>query len=169
MGVSLPCTPMLIMANNVNECQQEDACGGGQCINSVGSYMCFCTPPMILNHDTMRCQFTPTVSEPAEQHDIYQDICWQSVTQDFTCTRPMAEKKTTYTECCCLYGEAWGMECALCPMKNSANHPKLSVLSPVSAAGTLPHFHLALAVWHCTALFKEPNRCSVSHPESQQD
>lgn len=61
---------------------------------------------------------------PAEQHEAdhidYQGICWMSVTETRTCTLPLASsRKTTYTECCCLYGEAWGMDCALCPAKNT--------------------------------------------------
>lgn len=63
----------------------------------------------------------------AEQHEVeqrdYQGICWQTVTETMTCTRPLApNRKTTYTECCCLYGEAWGMDCALCPPRNTGTH-----------------------------------------------
>ncbi|XP_064173266.1 latent-transforming growth factor beta-binding protein 1 isoform X1 [Anguilla rostrata] len=109
---------------DIDECLDESTCGGsGQCMNSHGSYMCFCNPPMMLNPDSMRCESAPTVSEPAEQTDIYQDICWQTVTQEsLTCTSPLTERKTTYTECCCLYGEAWGMDCALCPRKDSESY-----------------------------------------------
>jgi len=36
-----------------------------------------------------------------------------------TCTKPFTNRHTTFTECCCLYGDAWGMDCALCPRKNT--------------------------------------------------
>ncbi|KAJ8250596.1 hypothetical protein COCON_G00225180 [Conger conger] len=108
---------------DINECLDESTCIGGKCINSHGSYMCFCAPPMILDPDSMRCQPAPTASEPSELFDIYEDICWQRVTQEsLTCTSPLADRKTTYTECCCLFGEAWGMDCALCPMKDSESY-----------------------------------------------
>lgn len=35
------------------------------------------------------------------------------------CSRPRLDRQATYTECCCLYGEAWGMDCALCPAQDS--------------------------------------------------
>lgn len=50
---------------------------------------------------------------------MYQDLCWEHLSDDYVCSRPLVGKQTTYTECCCLYGEAWGMQCALCPMKDS--------------------------------------------------
>lgn len=61
----------------------------------------------------------PSATEQTDEMDVYQDLCWQHLSDDFVCSRPFVEKQTTYTECCCLYGEAWGMQCALCPMKDS--------------------------------------------------
>lgn len=60
-----------------------------------------------------------TEQHEGEQID-YQGICWQRVTDTLTCTEPLGQnRKSTYTECCCLYGEAWGMDCALCPSKHT--------------------------------------------------
>uniref|UniRef100_A0A8D3B4I7 Latent-transforming growth factor beta-binding protein 1 n=1 Tax=Scophthalmus maximus TaxID=52904 RepID=A0A8D3B4I7_SCOMX len=101
---------------DINECLDESVCVGGQCLNTEGSYMCFCTHPMVLDPDSNRCVFIPEVTEQID----YQGICWQMVTQTMTCTQPFGlNRKTTYTECCCLYGEAWGMDCALCPPRNT--------------------------------------------------
>lgn len=62
---------------------------------------------------------TSSLSEQIEETDVYQDLCWEHLSDDYVCSRPLVGKQTTYTECCCLYGEAWGMQCALCPMKDS--------------------------------------------------
>lgn len=56
---------------------------------------------------------------------MFQDVCWQDLSEDYVCSQPLVERQTTYTECCCLYGEAWGMQCALCPMKDSGEPVKL--------------------------------------------
>uniref|UniRef100_A0A8D3B4K5 Latent transforming growth factor beta binding protein 1 n=1 Tax=Scophthalmus maximus TaxID=52904 RepID=A0A8D3B4K5_SCOMX len=94
---------------DINECLDESVCVGGQCLNTEGSYMCFCTHPMVLDPDSNRCVFIPEVAGEKPM-----------VTQTMTCTQPFGlNRKTTYTECCCLYGEAWGMDCALCPPRNT--------------------------------------------------
>uniref|UniRef100_A0A8D3CN80 Latent-transforming growth factor beta-binding protein 4 n=1 Tax=Scophthalmus maximus TaxID=52904 RepID=A0A8D3CN80_SCOMX len=124
---------------DINECLDESVCVGGQCLNTEGSYMCFCTHPMVLDPDSNRCVFIPEV---AEQID-YQGICWQMVTQTMTCTQPFGlNRKTTYTECCCLYGEAWGMDCALCPPRNTEDYASMCNL-PLGG-GRRPYGHDAL-------------------------
>ncbi|XP_018580545.2 latent-transforming growth factor beta-binding protein 1 isoform X3 [Scleropages formosus] len=100
---------------DIDECMDKTTCLGGQCINTLGSYMCFCSPPMVLDPSGMHCVTQPPL---AEQDGFYQDICWQTVTDTMTCAHPLADRKTTYMECCCTYGEAWGMNCALCPWKD---------------------------------------------------
>ncbi|XP_059215035.1 latent-transforming growth factor beta-binding protein 1 [Centropristis striata] len=106
---------------DINECLDESLCINGQCLNTDGSYMCYCRPPMVLDPSSNRCVLIPEVADQHEAEQIdYQGICWQKVTETMTCTRPLGpNRKTTYTECCCLYGEAWGMECALCPHRNT--------------------------------------------------
>ena len=54
-------------------------------------------------------------------------VCWQHVTADLVCQSPLLGAQVTFMDCCCLYGEGWGMECALCPAtdsgKQEAPHP----------------------------------------------
>lgn len=50
-------------------------------------------------------------------------VCWQEVGPDLVCHRPRLDRRVTYTECCCLYGEAWSMNCALCPARDSGRCP----------------------------------------------
>lgn len=38
------------------------------------------------------------------------------------CQSPLIGAQVTFTDCCCLYGEGWGMECALCPATDSGNN-----------------------------------------------
>uniref|UniRef100_A0A8C8F2D9 Latent-transforming growth factor beta-binding protein 1 n=1 Tax=Oncorhynchus tshawytscha TaxID=74940 RepID=A0A8C8F2D9_ONCTS len=115
-----------LQCRDIDECQDESSCVGGECLNTQGSYMCFCTRPMVLDSDNKRCVIAPEV---AEQHSVqtdYQGICWQTITGTRkTCTKPLANRKTTFTECCCLHGEAWGMDCALCPLKNTEDYASM--------------------------------------------
>lgn len=46
-------------------------------------------------------------------------VCWQHVTADLVCQSPLLGAQVTFMDCCCLYGEGWGMECALCPPTDS--------------------------------------------------
>lgn len=56
---------------------------------------------------------------PETDHDINMNICWQQLEGDNMCADPLQGRRTTYTECCCLYGIAWGGQCAFCPRRDS--------------------------------------------------
>ncbi|XP_059840950.1 latent-transforming growth factor beta-binding protein 4-like isoform X3 [Hypanus sabinus] len=103
-----------------NECEDADVCDNGECVNTVGSYYCSCQPPLILDVTLRRC-----TSNDTEQFDVHMALCWQEVGRNYLCKRPFLERLTTYTECCCQYGEAWGMDCALCPTRNTEYHNAL--------------------------------------------
>lgn len=136
--------PAKLECRDIDECLDDSVCVGGECLNTDGSYMCFCTHPMVLDPRSSSCVFPPEVAEQHEAEQVdYQGICWQTVTESLTCTRPLGpNKKTTYTECCCLYGEAWGMDCALCPFRNTEDYASMCNL-PLKG-GRRPYGHDAL-------------------------
>ncbi|XP_078097998.1 latent-transforming growth factor beta-binding protein 4-like isoform X5 [Mustelus asterias] len=103
-----------------DECEDETACDNGVCVNTVGSYYCSCPSPLILDVTLRRC-----VSNSSDQYDVHMALCWQEVGHNLLCKNPFLERRTTYTECCCQYGEAWGMNCALCPTRNTEYHNEL--------------------------------------------
>ncbi|KAM9317035.1 latent-transforming growth factor beta-binding protein 1 [Gastrophryne carolinensis] len=117
--------PVKLQCIDNNECDDPSSCIDGECINTDGSYSCFCTRPMVLDSTGKMCIRPLDAIEPTEETDVFQDVCWQDLNEDYVCSRPMVGRQTTYTECCCLYGEAWGMQCALCPMKDSEDYAHL--------------------------------------------
>ncbi|XP_033978251.1 latent-transforming growth factor beta-binding protein 1 isoform X1 [Trematomus bernacchii] len=121
--------PARLECRDIDECQDESVCADGECMNTDGSYMCFCTHPMVLDPNSNRCVFPPEEAEEQEAAqlvDYHGGVCWQAVTESMTCTRPLAPHiDTTYTECCCLHGEAWGMDCALCPPRDTEDYASM--------------------------------------------
>uniref|UniRef100_A0A8C9XR98 Latent-transforming growth factor beta-binding protein 1 n=1 Tax=Sander lucioperca TaxID=283035 RepID=A0A8C9XR98_SANLU len=100
-----------------DECGFGSACEDGACVNTAGSFNCFCSPPLVLDSTRRRCIET---LEP--DHDVHMDICWQRLEGYNMCSEPLQGRRTTYTECCCLYGIAWSGQCAFCPRKNSDDY-----------------------------------------------
>uniref|UniRef100_A0A8C5SXV6 TB domain-containing protein n=1 Tax=Laticauda laticaudata TaxID=8630 RepID=A0A8C5SXV6_LATLA len=62
--------------------------------------------------------FLPITDNPDEP-DSELEICWQKVSTSYVCSEPLLGRQTTYSECCCHYGEAWSRDCALCPPRSS--------------------------------------------------
>lgn len=49
----------VLFLSDINECMDESVCVGGQCLNTDGSYMCFCTHPMVLDDSGTTCVMMP--------------------------------------------------------------------------------------------------------------
>ncbi|XP_037550929.1 latent-transforming growth factor beta-binding protein 2 [Nematolebias whitei] len=106
-----------------NECESGNACENGACVNTAGSFNCFCSPPLVLDSSQQRCVSLNTTEEIIDaDHDVHVNICWRRLEGDNVCADPVQERRTTYTECCCLSGVAWSEQCALCPRKDSADY-----------------------------------------------
>uniref|UniRef100_UPI00358E562C uncharacterized protein isoform X2 n=1 Tax=Myxine glutinosa TaxID=7769 RepID=UPI00358E562C len=106
---------------DVDECSDEGRCMDGECVNTPGSYSCFCHPPQVLDPSGQACL---NGSEPAEDDiSVHLDVCW-NIDVQLMCSE-LVQRQTTYTECCCLFGQAWGMECALCPLQSSEDYAQL--------------------------------------------
>uniref|UniRef100_A0A3B5QVL2 Latent-transforming growth factor beta-binding protein 2 n=1 Tax=Xiphophorus maculatus TaxID=8083 RepID=A0A3B5QVL2_XIPMA len=93
-----------------DECGFGNPCENGACVNTAGSFNCFCSPPLVLDSTQHRCV--------SSDQDVNANICWRRLEGNNICAEPIQELRTTFTECCCLYGVAWG-QCALCPRKTS--------------------------------------------------
>ncbi|XP_073706971.1 latent-transforming growth factor beta-binding protein 4 isoform X2 [Garra rufa] len=96
-----------------NECDSEETCSGGQCVNTLGTFYCTCEPPLVLDDTQRNCVNASGLTE-----DENLNFCWSHVTASLVCQSPLLGRQLTFTECCCLYGEAWGLQCALCPRRD---------------------------------------------------
>ncbi|XP_049432197.1 latent-transforming growth factor beta-binding protein 4 isoform X2 [Epinephelus fuscoguttatus] len=114
-----------------DECEEE-SCIGGLCVNTVGSYYCSCPHPLVLDDTQRNC-----VNSSHLTVDENLSVCWQHVTADLVCQSPLLGAQVTFMDCCCLYGEGWGMECALCPSTDSEDYSTLcsSFLPPFLPEG----------------------------------
>ncbi|XP_061898281.1 latent-transforming growth factor beta-binding protein 1-like isoform X3 [Entelurus aequoreus] len=106
-----------------DECEFGNSCMDGVCVNTAGSFNCFCSPPLVLDSTQRRCISVNTTEETVESNpDVHMDICWQRLEGDNMCSEPLRGRRTTYTECCCLYGIAWSGQCAFCPRRDSEDY-----------------------------------------------
>uniref|UniRef100_A0A8B9T9X7 Latent transforming growth factor beta binding protein 2 n=1 Tax=Anas platyrhynchos TaxID=8839 RepID=A0A8B9T9X7_ANAPL len=96
-----------VSCQDVDECADKSRCSQGQCLNTEGSYRCLCENWL---------QALP--GDRLTEYEIHLDVCWQTVS-DYICQDLLHGEQTTYTECCCRLGEAWGQNCALCPHRAS--------------------------------------------------
>lgn len=53
-------------------------------------------------------------------------MCWQRVTPDMLCQGLLLGPRVSFMSCCCVYGEGWGMHCALCPPSDSGNRQRIT-------------------------------------------
>uniref|UniRef100_A0A8C5E905 Latent transforming growth factor beta binding protein 2 n=2 Tax=Gouania willdenowi TaxID=441366 RepID=A0A8C5E905_GOUWI len=106
-----------------DECEFGNTCENGACVNTAGSFNCFCSPPLVLDGTGRSCIALNNTEETTEtEHDVHMDICWQRLEGDNMCAGPLQGRRTTYTECCCLYGVAWSGQCAFCPRRDSDDY-----------------------------------------------
>ncbi|XP_078057056.1 latent-transforming growth factor beta-binding protein 3 isoform X1 [Mustelus asterias] len=112
----------LFQCLDVDECQDVQSCPNGRCVNTKGSFTCACPPSMTFDKVKRRCVQPVVIIERA---DTERDFCWKHVGKDFICSLPLHGQRTTFSECCCQHGLAWGLECRMCPMRMTASFARL--------------------------------------------
>uniref|UniRef100_A0AAV2J1D9 Uncharacterized protein n=1 Tax=Knipowitschia caucasica TaxID=637954 RepID=A0AAV2J1D9_KNICA len=120
-----------------DECEEE-SCSGGLCVNTQGSFYCSCPHPLVLDDTHRTC-----VNASQQGLDDNVSLCWQQVNADLLCQSLLLGSQLSFTDCCCLYGEGWGLECALCPLQDTEDYARLcssvhSPLYPETRPGTRP-------------------------------
>uniref|UniRef100_A0A8C4YKT8 Latent transforming growth factor beta binding protein 4 n=1 Tax=Gopherus evgoodei TaxID=1825980 RepID=A0A8C4YKT8_9SAUR len=125
-------TPTLLTPSfaDVNECLEGEFCfPHGECLNTDGSYTCLCAPgfaPVPSGTTCLGMGPSPAPRPPA-----------RPPARAWSARAGPQPPGVTYTECCCLYGEAWGMDCALCPARDSGEGPNPQTL-PAAGVGSPP-------------------------------
>ncbi|KAJ0064070.1 hypothetical protein NL108_018190 [Boleophthalmus pectinirostris] len=117
----------LLECSDHDECEEE-SCSGGLCVNTQGSFYCSCPHPLVLDDTQRNCV---NATPPALDENV--SLCWQHVSADLLCQSLLLRVQLSFSDCCCLYGQGWGLECALCPRTDTEDYARLcsSVQSPV--------------------------------------
>ncbi|XP_056140139.1 latent-transforming growth factor beta-binding protein 3 isoform X3 [Lampris incognitus] len=97
---------------DINECSMQGVCQNGDCLNTLGSFKCFCKAGLVL--DRNRC-----VESPAEQGQ-----CFLMVSESGHCEHALPTPHTQEM-CCCTVGKAWGSNCERCPQIGTAAFSKI--------------------------------------------
>lgn len=97
---------------DINECSLQVQCQNGQCLNTLGSFLCVCKPGFVL--DRTRC-----VESPLEQGQ-----CFRMVSEAGRCEHALPTL-LTQEMCCCTVGKAWGGSCERCPQDGTASFSKI--------------------------------------------
>uniref|UniRef100_A0A3B4AZV1 Latent transforming growth factor beta binding protein 4 n=1 Tax=Periophthalmus magnuspinnatus TaxID=409849 RepID=A0A3B4AZV1_9GOBI len=104
------------------------SCSGGLCVNTQGSFYCSCPHPLVLDETQRNC-----VNDTQPTLDENVSLCWQHVSADLLCQSLLLGAQLSFSDCCCLYGDGWGLECALCPRPDTEDYARLcsTVHSPL--------------------------------------
>ncbi|XP_069078600.1 fibrillin-1 [Pleurodeles waltl] len=124
----IPCEPDPVCARgfarsrgticeDVNECDVfPGVCTNGQCVNTLGSFVCQCPSGMTLDSSGRTCI------------DIRLETCYLKY-EDEECTTPIAGRHRM-DGCCCSVGAAWGPDCDECPLKGTPTYESLCPRGP---------------------------------------
>ncbi|XP_073160007.1 fibrillin-1 isoform X6 [Lepidochelys kempii] len=128
------------LCEDVNECEVfPGVCPNGQCVNTLGSFVCQCPSGMILDVSGRTCL------------DIRLETCFLKH-EDEECTLPIAGRHRM-DSCCCSVGAAWGPECEECPVKAT---PEFEALCPRG-----PGFASRGEIINGKPFFKDINECKM--------
>lgn len=64
------------MCLDYDECGLEVACENGVCVNTAGSFNCFCSPPLVLDATRQRCVSTNNTegtADPERNNESHTD------------------------------------------------------------------------------------------------